>query len=112
MVDCWYHLGICPYEHLICQTPPFRLRLGIVEYLFNDKDMLNDAITAAIYDKGLRGEDLHFYSATQGWAQCVEHGIMKDYQKRFESTSSFFKDRLDEASKLCAAMIKTILKNT
>lgn len=24
MVDCWYKLGINPYDHMICQTPIFR----------------------------------------------------------------------------------------
>jgi len=24
-VDCWHSLGINPYEHMVCQTPLFRL---------------------------------------------------------------------------------------
>jgi prephenate dehydrogenase (NADP+) len=25
MVDCWHRLGLNPYEHLVCQTPLFRM---------------------------------------------------------------------------------------
>lgn len=31
MVDCWWKLGIVPYDHMICSTPLFRLWLGITE---------------------------------------------------------------------------------
>ena len=111
-VDCWYALRINPYDHLICQTPPFRLWLGIVEYLFNDQEMLDSSIEAALYDKDIRGEDLNvshqlqrqlagahtrvpqFYSAAQGWAQCVALGSMEGYHLRFEDTAAFFQDRL------------------
>ena len=31
IVDCWHQLKLNPYRHLICQTPPFRLWLGITE---------------------------------------------------------------------------------
>ncbi|WP_246230160.1 hypothetical protein [Mucilaginibacter humi] len=44
MVDAWYHLGVNPYDNLICQTPPFRLRLGIAEYLFKDEELLEESI--------------------------------------------------------------------
>lgn len=25
MVDCWHQLGLFPYEHMVCQTPLFRM---------------------------------------------------------------------------------------
>ncbi|KAI9591944.1 hypothetical protein BDF19DRAFT_492277 [Syncephalis fuscata] len=111
MVDCWYTLRINPYDHLICQTPPFRLWVGIVEYLFHDNDMLASSIHAALYDRSVRGEDLNFYSAAQGWAQCVALGNMEGYRLRFEDTSAFFKDRLKEAGQLSTQMISTITKH-
>jgi prephenate dehydrogenase (NADP+) len=48
MVDAWYHLGVNPYDNLICQTPPFRLRLGIAEYLFKDDELLEESIETAL----------------------------------------------------------------
>ncbi|RKP22425.1 hypothetical protein SYNPS1DRAFT_20080, partial [Syncephalis pseudoplumigaleata] len=111
MVDCWHALRINPYDHLICQTPPFRLWVGIVEYLFHDEDMLASSIEAALYDRSVRGEDLNFYSAAQGWAQCVALGSMEGYRLRFEDTSAFFKDRLREAGQLSSQMITTITKH-
>src|SRR5690606_13366661 len=38
MVCTWHTLNINPYDNLICQTPPFRLRLGIAEFLFKDEE--------------------------------------------------------------------------
>ncbi|KAI8050864.1 hypothetical protein BDF22DRAFT_646034 [Syncephalis plumigaleata] len=110
MVDCWYALRINPYDHLICQTPPFRLWLGIVEYLFHDEEMLAGSIEAALYDRSVRGEDLNFYSAAQGWAQCVALGSMEGYRLRFEDTSAFFSDRLKDAVQLSSQMIATITR--
>ena len=48
MVDSWYQMKVNPYEILICQTPPFRLRLGIAEYLFKNEALLEETIQAAM----------------------------------------------------------------
>ena len=98
MVDCWHSLGIKPYDHLICQTPPFRMLLGITEYLFRDGESLERAIDAALFCKEIRGEDCEFYRATIGWAETIEYQNMEGYKKRFEDTSEFFRDRIKEAS--------------
>src|SRR5690606_20776121 len=47
MVDAWHFLKVNPYENLIGQTPPFKLRLGIVEYLFKNDELLEDTIRTA-----------------------------------------------------------------
>ena len=58
MADSWHRLGIRPYEHMVCQTPPFRLWLGITEYCFMNSDVLESAIHAALFSKEFRGDDL------------------------------------------------------
>jgi prephenate dehydrogenase (NADP+) len=72
MVDCWWKLGIVPYDHMICSTPVgfsphptsrrpchvqradtaqlFRMWLGITEYLFRNDKLLEEAIETAIDD--------------------------------------------------------------
>ncbi|CAG8687282.1 3131_t:CDS:10, partial [Acaulospora morrowiae] len=90
MVDCWYRSGIRPYEHMVCQTPLFRLWTGIAEYLFRNTEMLDEAIQSALYSKDIRADDMEFYSASKGWAECIEIGNMVTYQKRFEDTAKFF----------------------
>ncbi|KAI9225511.1 MAG: hypothetical protein DHS80DRAFT_20243 [Piptocephalis tieghemiana] len=112
MVDCWYQLGLNPYDHMVCQTPPFRLWLGIAEYCVTNEEMFQDAIHASLYDKNIRKHDLSFYSASQGWAQCVELGNMEGYRRRFQETAAFFSDRLPDASKLSSEMIRTIIRRT
>ncbi|KAJ3129944.1 prephenate dehydrogenase (NADP(+)) [Nowakowskiella sp. JEL0407] len=111
MVDSWCQLGINPYDHLICQTPPFRLLLGITEYCFRKQDFLDEAIKAALYDKNIRPDDMEYYSATKGWVDCIELGSFETYQKRFEETAEFFKDRLPHATQTAASMIKVLTKN-
>ncbi|RIA87138.1 hypothetical protein C1645_696363 [Glomus cerebriforme] len=112
MVDCWYTLEINPYEHMVCQTPLFRLWTGITEYLFRNTEMLEAAIDSALYSKDIRADDMEFYSASKGWAECVHIGNMQTYQKRFEDTAKFFESRFEESNKIGREMIKVITTKT
>ncbi|CAB4423273.1 unnamed protein product [Rhizophagus irregularis] len=59
MTDCWYTLEINPYEHMVCQTPLFRLWTGITEYLFRNTDMLEAAIHSALYSSKIPQNSLN-----------------------------------------------------
>lgn len=82
IVDCWWKLGIVPYDHMICSTPVrqklqicfkrltnysklFRLWLGITEYLFRNPELLQEAIDTAIDDNTFRTDDLEFTFAAR-----------------------------------------------
>ncbi|OZJ05185.1 hypothetical protein BZG36_02428 [Bifiguratus adelaidae] len=112
MVDCWYQLGLNPYEHMVCQTPLFRLWMGITEYLFRSPQMLDEAINAALYSKGIRADDTEFMTAARGWAECVDLGNFEGYRKRFETTAKFFSHRFEESTELGNRMISTIVEKT
>lgn len=112
MVDCWSRMGIVPYDHMICSTPLFRLWLGVTEYLFRKPGLLDEVIRIAIEDNTFRSDDLEFTFAARGWSDCVKFGDFESYKDRFESTSSFFKDRFADATKVGNEMMKTILENT
>ncbi|TPX37670.1 hypothetical protein SmJEL517_g00579 [Synchytrium microbalum] len=112
MVDCWYTLKLNPYHHLICQTPPFRLLLGITEYVVANPDLLTLAIETALYDKRIRGDDMQFYSATRGWAECIAVGSFDTYRHRFEETATFFGDRLKEAGAVSSRLIASVTSNS
>jgi prephenate dehydrogenase (NADP+) len=105
MVDAWHQLGINPYENLICQTPLFRLRLGIAEYLFKNKELLEEAVDAALFDKTIRGDDLEFHTAVREWASIIDHGDIKGYGQQFDATKEFFKDRIPEGMKRSSELI-------
>ncbi len=109
MVDAWYHLGVNPYDNLICQTPPFRLRLGIAEYLFKNEELLEESIEAALYDKTIRGDDLEFHSAVREWSAIIGYGDMEGYKKHFNDVQSFFKGRLEEGNKQSAELIRRLM---
>lgn len=108
MVDAWYHLGINPYDNLICQTPPFRLRLGIAEYLFKNEDLLEESINAALFDKTIRGDDLEFHSAVREWSSIIGYGDMEGYKQHFEEVKTFFAGRLDQGRAQSAEMIRKL----
>ncbi|KAJ3150456.1 prephenate dehydrogenase (NADP(+)) [Geranomyces michiganensis] len=112
VVDCWAALRINPYDHLICETPPFRMLLGIAEYLFRTPALLADAVNHALYNKDIRGDDCEFYTATRGWVDVIEVGSFEGYRKRFEDTKEFFKSRLDEGAKVSALLLETLAKRT
>jgi prephenate dehydrogenase (NADP+) len=109
MVDAWYHLGVNPYDNLMCQTPPFRLRLGIAEYLFKNEELLEESIETALYDKTIRGDDLEFHSAVREWSSIIGYGDMEGYKKHFNEVQAFFKDRLDEGNKQSAELIRRLM---
>ena len=109
MVDAWYHLGVNPYDNLVAQTPPFRLRLGIAEYLFKNEELLEESIQAALYDKTIRGDDLEFHSAVREWSSIIGYGDMEGYKKHFNDVQAFFKDRLTEGNKQSAELIRRLM---
>ncbi|PNS15752.1 hypothetical protein CAC42_4204 [Sphaceloma murrayae] len=111
MVDCWWKLGIVPYDHMICSTPLFRLWLGITEYLFRDKDLLDEVVETAIHDNTFRADDLEFTFAARDWSDRVSFGNMDGYREKFESIQSYFAPRFPEATKVGNEMIKTIEEN-
>ncbi len=111
MVDTWHKLGTNPYKSLICQTPPFKLRVGMAEYLFLNENLLEETIKAALFDKSIRGEDLAFHTAVHEWANIVEMGDKESYRKHFEATKNYLADRLEEGrtkSSLLIAKLQSI----
>ncbi len=109
MVDAWYHLAVNPYDNLICQTPPFRLRLGIAEYLFKDDELLEESIETALYDKTIRGDDLEFHSAVRDWSALIGYGDMDGYKKHFNEVQVFFGQRLEEGKAQSTELIKRLM---
>jgi len=109
MVDAWYHLGVNPYDNLICQTPPFRLRLGIAEYLFKNEELLEESIKTALYDKTIRGDDLEFHSAVREWSAIIGYGDMEGYKKHFNEVQTFFSHRLEEGKAQSAELIRRLM---
>lgn len=76
MVDCWWKLGIVPYDHMICSTPLFRLWLGVVEYVYRDRNLLEECISAAMENSEFRMDDLEFTFAARVSLQPLPfHGI-------------------------------------
>lgn len=108
MVDAWYHLGINPYDNLICQTPPFRLRLGIAEYLFKNEELLEESIHTALFDKTIRGDDLEFHSAVREWSSLIVYGDMEGYKQHFDQVKTFFAGRLDQGRTQSAELIRKL----
>ncbi|MXV16120.1 prephenate dehydrogenase [Hufsiella ginkgonis] len=109
MVDAWYHLGVNPYDNLICQTPPFRLRLGIAEYLFKNEELLEESIHTALFDKGIRGDDLEFHSAVREWSSIIGYGDMEGYKAHFEATKAFFSHRLQDGLAQSGELISRLI---
>ncbi|TDQ10127.1 prephenate dehydrogenase [Pedobacter metabolipauper] len=112
MADAWHTLGVNPYDNLICQTPPFKLRLGIVEYLFRNEDLLEESIEAALFDKKIRADDLEFHSAVREWSSIIGYGDMEGYKQHFEQVKLFFGERLIEGRNESAEWIRKLAVNT
>ncbi|EMC92770.1 hypothetical protein BAUCODRAFT_37685 [Baudoinia panamericana UAMH 10762] len=111
MVDCWSQLNINPYDHMICSTPLFRLWLGITEYVFRNKDLLDECIETALEDTSFRADDFEFAHAARGWSECVDLGYMDAYRLRFEKIQRYFEPRFEEANKVGNQMMQVIEEN-
>ncbi|KAF7322436.1 Prephenate dehydrogenase [Mycena chlorophos] len=112
MVDCWAHLNIQPFEHLLlAATPIFRLFLGVAEHLFRSPTLLQSAIHSALHDTWHRQDDLEFVVAARGWSQCVSFGSFELYRRRFDETRAFFESRFEEAGVMGGEMIKAIMES-
>ncbi|KAI5287152.1 prephenate dehydrogenase (NADP(+)) [Ascosphaera aggregata] len=112
IVDCWWKLGINPYDHMICSTPLFRLWLGVTEYVFRNEDLLEDIMDIAMNDDTFRSDDLEFTFAARAWSDCVSFGDFDSYRDRFENIQNYFAPRFPEAVRLGNEMVKTILAKT
>ena len=112
IVDCWWKLGIVPYDHMICSTPLFRIWLGVTEYLFRNEELLDEVINTAIEDNTFRSDDLEFTFAARAWSDCVSFGAFEPYRDRFEKIQQYFGPRFPEAVRVGNEMIETILEKT
>jgi prephenate dehydrogenase (NADP+) len=108
MVVTWAYLGTSPYNNMVCQTPPFKLRVGMAEYLFMNELLLEESIEAALFDKSIRKDDLAFHTSVQEWAHIVEVGDKKGYESHFERTKAFLSDKLEEGRNKSSRLIERL----
>ncbi|KAJ9502292.1 prephenate dehydrogenase (NADP(+)) [Exophiala xenobiotica] len=112
IVDCWWKLGIVPYDHMICSTPLFRIWLGVTEYLFRNETLLDEVIKTAVSDNTFRSDDLEFTFAARAWSECVSFGAFDAYRARFENIQQYFAPRFPEAVRVGNEMIQEIMTRT
>ncbi len=108
MVDAWHQLKINPYDNLVGQTPPFKLRLGIVEYLFKNDELLEETIQTALFDKSIRGDDLEFHTAVREWASIIKYKDMNGYKEHFAQAKTFFEPLLEKGREQSAELIRRL----
>ena len=106
MADAWTQAKINPYQNLVCQTPVFRLRLGIVEYLLKNNDLLEESIETALHEKNIRRDDLEFQNAVREWATIVVNRDTAAYHNLFKETKDFFEGRLEDGMKQSTELIE------
>ncbi len=106
MADTWYTLGINPYEHMICQTPPFKLRLGLVEQVFRDNALLDTVAKTTMHNPIVLKHDKVFVDAVSSWVDVVSRQNLQEYDKLFLQTQIFFSSHLDEGKNKSSDLIK------
>jgi prephenate dehydrogenase (NADP+) len=108
MLCTWDKLEANPYKNMMCQTPPFRLRVGLVEYLCRNEDLFNETIETAIFDKSIRKDDLAYHTAVHEWANILQLGDEQAYSKHFNETKQFLAPRLQEGLELSNRLINKL----
>ncbi|KAI7827282.1 hypothetical protein BX661DRAFT_193921 [Kickxella alabastrina] len=79
--------------------PPFRMWLGIVEYLFCNEEMLEESIETALEDRYTQAED---------WCSTRQSPDGDSYRARFEKTAAFLSHKLEEGKDLSTMILKKL----
>ncbi|MDP3882093.1 MAG: prephenate dehydrogenase [Nanoarchaeota archaeon] len=108
LIDSWHKLSIKPHKNDLYSTPLSKLRLGIAEYLWKNKELREESISALISDLTIREDDLAFIIATHEWASIVNRGDIQGYQQQFDETKEFFKNQIGEGMKRSNELIKKL----
>ncbi len=108
MLCTWDKLRINPYKNLICQTPPFRLRVGMVEYLCTNKALLDETMDAALTNLQIRADDLAFHTAVHEWSHIVEAGNERNYYHLFEKTKNYLAPDLEKGREISGQIISQL----
>lgn len=108
MLCTWDKLNINPYKNLICQTPPFRLRVGMVEYLCSNKELLAETMEAALTNLQIRADDLAFHTAVHEWSHIIEAGNEQNYYHLFEKTKNYLAPDLAKGREISGQIISQL----
>lgn len=108
MLCTWDELNINPYKNLICQTPPFRLRVGMVEYLCSNNDLLAETIDSALTNLQIRADDLAFHTAVHEWSHIIEAGNERNYYHLFEKTKAYLAPDLEKGREISGKIISQL----
>lgn len=112
MTDSWKTLSVKPRGHLICQTPLYRLRVGIAEYLHNHQKLYDDSIKAFMNGGDVHEDDSAFCDSADTWARIIQRRDAKEYDHTFSMVKEFFSSKLDEAKRKSDALINSLAEQT
>lgn len=109
MVVAWHDMRVNPYEQMICQTPPFKLRLGITEYLFRHPELWMESVNAAVHYTDIRDQDRAFVDAVDDWGSIIASKDVTDYNASFLDVQTFFgKEKMSQAGKISEELIRRL----
>lgn len=111
-IDAGAGLGIKLRKNLVFGTPPFRLRIGVAEYLFNHADLLEESLEAPFKDLKMVSDDTYFNESVKKWTGVITGGYMERYKKLFNETKEFFKDMMPEGMKKSDQLIGRLMEAT
>ena len=116
MVDTWHKLSINPYDHLKCETPNFRIRLGIAERIFTDSSLFEESIDSLFMNGANKSLNYYFGISVKEWATAIRGGMEMqnpmEYFSKFQRTQKFFSAHLDEARKKSDELIRRLTEST
>lgn len=111
LIDSWHKLEIKPHKNDLYSTPLSKLRLGIAEYLWRNKELREESLDALINNATIREDDLAFVIAAHEWNSIVGRRNVAGYQDQFNETKDFFKEMIAAAAKVSDELIKRVANN-
>ncbi len=87
--DLMFQMGVNPYNNPACQTGPYKLRLGMLEHLFTNKDLLKSSLNILKTGKEFRN-DMAFTKASNEVSSIIEGKNGGAFHQLFDACYNYY----------------------
>jgi prephenate dehydrogenase (NADP+) len=112
MALTWREFGVRPFSQYLSQTPPYKIRLGLVEYLFRNEALLQQSVQALVQDNSIRKDDEAFRESVQQWTSYIENKQAREFEQLFTEVKTYFNDRLGQAKQKSDELISFLKQSS
>lgn len=96
--DVWFQRGVNPYDNPACRTGYYKLRLGQVEHIFTNRDLLESSLNVLKEGRELN-ESLAFTMSADAVSTVIENKNAPAFHKMFDDCYRHYENAIPAAMK-------------